>query len=253
MGASQKDSNEDSAVFAGARRLYMQRSTDGFGFLFTSSPSSVDRGISHLVSKVDPGSPAYTSGLAVGDRILKVNDSSVVNVSHRQLVRLMQEAPPHVPLSLVVCALQLVTAEVVRLNGGADGVSVSSESMSTRSGTASRPNDNVRMVVIVIRDPVSANWLALRLSNVSFTFCIFFFLWFSDYTGKGMVVTSRTGPPARERSASSAPCNNNQDWPHHQAAWGAACGARRGPRQAASHHPRPAIGYACFHVNSIEF
>ena len=169
LSVAQEASTHPSPMFAGARRIYMQRGPKGYGFLFSSSTSIAGNGISHYVTKVDNDSPAFHAGLLVTDRILKINNVSVVNVGHRHVVRLMQEVPHDAPIALVVCASPLLTLETTRLNGGVDGTSLSSDAPSLRSAnghTYSR-NDNQRMVLVVVNDTRTSTWLAVHLSNVS--------------------------------------------------------------------------------------
>jgi hypothetical protein len=160
--------------------VYIQRGPNGFGFLFSTNSSGglgQTQGMNHFISRVDEGSPADQSGLTLGDRILKVNDTSITNMIHRNVVRLIQESPESAPLRLLVCAPARVTANTLRINGAVDGVSVVSDDVSLRSHQANgRTNstssnaphpDHLRTVLIVIRNPSSGHLLAVRLNHVS--------------------------------------------------------------------------------------
>ena len=63
-------------------RLHLWADFAGYGFNLVAMKG---RRASHYVQNVERGSPAEAGGLAVGDRVLEVNGSSVSSDSHQQV------------------------------------------------------------------------------------------------------------------------------------------------------------------------
>lgn len=124
-----QDLASDDNGLAGARRIYLQRSPNGYGFLFSSNGGAGAAGIAgtqgmnHFVSRIDDGSPASVSGLQLGDRILKVNDVSILNAVHKSVVDMIQRSPAGAPLRLVVCTPQRITPGTLAVHGHMDTTS----------------------------------------------------------------------------------------------------------------------------------
>ena len=72
------------------------------GFMFSTNTKQLRGGVCHFVSLTDAGGAAVEAGLKVGDRLIKVNDKSVLKMGHAAVVRLLQSAPPTLPLRLLV-------------------------------------------------------------------------------------------------------------------------------------------------------
>jgi len=70
--------------------VILQRQKDeGFGFIIMSSSRTIPR---HRVGKVMIDSPAYRSKLRVGDRVLAVNDVSIDDLSHDNIVACIRKS-----------------------------------------------------------------------------------------------------------------------------------------------------------------
>lgn len=70
--------------------VILQREKDeGFGFIIMSSSRTIPR---HRVGKVMVESPAYRSKLRVGDRVLAVNDVSIDDLSHDNIVACIRKS-----------------------------------------------------------------------------------------------------------------------------------------------------------------
>lgn len=161
------DSFGDDNGLAGARRLYLQRGLNGYGFLFSTNGGSGQGrsgSMNHFVSRVDEGSQAAVCGLQVGDRLLKVNDVNISNMVHQSVVSLIQENPTGVPLRLLVCAPARLTPTTLRANG-VDSVS-STLSVYSEDGRKPSSAEAVRTVVVVVRNPDNGALLAVKLSHV---------------------------------------------------------------------------------------
>lgn len=59
----------------------------GFGFNLSSSTAELPFGLMHFVSGVDPGGAAEQAGLAVGQRVIEVEDCPVKDLSHPELIK----------------------------------------------------------------------------------------------------------------------------------------------------------------------
>eukprot|EP00050_Salpingoeca_kvevrii_P000640 m.152673 g.152673 ORF g.152673 m.152673 type:complete len:1261 (-) comp10168_c1_seq3:296-4078(-) len=93
-----------AGILPGVRRVYIQKDDNGFGFMFSTNIKMYSRGINHFVSAVDENGPAELSGLRPGDRLLQVNSISLLNLSHGQVVSVLQAAgKQRFPLRLLVC------------------------------------------------------------------------------------------------------------------------------------------------------
>lgn len=86
-------------------RLTLHRDeTGGLGLSIAGGIESTpykegDQGL--FVSRVAPGGPAERAGLKQGDKLLRVNDSDVVNVRHETAVQKMQDARATLELTVL--------------------------------------------------------------------------------------------------------------------------------------------------------
>lgn len=72
-------------------------SFDGYGFNLHAEKGKPGQ----YIGKVDDGSPAELAGLRQGDRILAVNDSSIANENHKQVVQRIKALPNETKLLVV--------------------------------------------------------------------------------------------------------------------------------------------------------
>eukprot|EP00038_Savillea_parva_P030348 m.77248 g.77248 ORF g.77248 m.77248 type:complete len:1254 (+) comp9120_c0_seq3:265-4026(+) len=88
----------------GARRVYLARGPDGFGFRLSTNAKTLEGGYSHYASEVDNGGLAEIAGLKVGDRFLEIDGRSVVSIPHPYLKAVFGRAEINSrPLRCVVC------------------------------------------------------------------------------------------------------------------------------------------------------
>ncbi|XP_073670043.1 membrane-associated guanylate kinase, WW and PDZ domain-containing protein 2a isoform X5 [Paramisgurnus dabryanus] len=83
-----------------------RKESEGFGFVIISSlnrPETVSAAaVPHKIGRIIEGSPADHSGkLKVGDRILAVNNQSIVNMPHADIVKLIKDAGLSVTLRII--------------------------------------------------------------------------------------------------------------------------------------------------------
>ncbi|XP_051977154.1 membrane-associated guanylate kinase, WW and PDZ domain-containing protein 2-like [Xyrauchen texanus] len=83
-----------------------RKETEGFGFVIISSlnrPETVPAAaVPHKIGRIIEGSPADHSGkLKVGDRILAVNNQSIINMPHADIVKLIKDAGLSVTLRII--------------------------------------------------------------------------------------------------------------------------------------------------------
>ncbi|XP_056603595.1 membrane-associated guanylate kinase, WW and PDZ domain-containing protein 2a isoform X8 [Triplophysa dalaica] len=83
-----------------------RKETEGFGFVIISSLNRPDStpasAVPHKIGRIIEGSPADHSGkLKVGDRILAVNNQSIVNMPHADIVKLIKDAGLSVTLRII--------------------------------------------------------------------------------------------------------------------------------------------------------
>ncbi|XP_058272821.1 membrane-associated guanylate kinase, WW and PDZ domain-containing protein 2a isoform X14 [Hemibagrus wyckioides] len=100
-------SQPSDAVASQASDVIIQRKeTEGFGFVIISSlnrpETAAAAAVPHKIGRIIEGSPAERSGkLKVGDRILAVNNQSIVSMAHADIVKLIKDAGLSVTLRVV--------------------------------------------------------------------------------------------------------------------------------------------------------
>nr|XP_017210533.1 membrane-associated guanylate kinase, WW and PDZ domain-containing protein 2 isoform X6 [Danio rerio] len=83
-----------------------RKETEGFGFVIISSlnrpETAAAAAVPHKIGRIIEGSPADHCGkLKVGDRILAVNNQSIVNMPHADIVKLIKDAGLSVTLRII--------------------------------------------------------------------------------------------------------------------------------------------------------
>nr|XP_055045587.1 membrane-associated guanylate kinase, WW and PDZ domain-containing protein 2a isoform X16 [Misgurnus anguillicaudatus] len=83
-----------------------RKESEGFGFVIISSlnrpETAAAAAVPHKIGRIIEGSPADHSGkLKVGDRILAVNNQSIVNMPHADIVKLIKDAGLSVTLRII--------------------------------------------------------------------------------------------------------------------------------------------------------
>ncbi|XP_059361402.1 membrane-associated guanylate kinase, WW and PDZ domain-containing protein 2-like isoform X2 [Carassius carassius] len=83
-----------------------RKESEGFGFVIISSlnrpESTAAAAVPHKIGRIIEGSPADHCGkLRVGDRILAVNNQSIVNMPHADIVKLIKDAGLSVTLRII--------------------------------------------------------------------------------------------------------------------------------------------------------
>ena len=91
----------------------------GYGFNLHA-----ERGkIGDFIGKVDDNSPAQAAGLREGDRIIEVNDVSVQNEEHKEVVTKIKSDPNHVRLLVIdVEGERYYKDRGITIHGGMDNV-----------------------------------------------------------------------------------------------------------------------------------
>lgn len=70
--------------------------------MFDPTPSSTPTAVPHKIGRIIEGSPADRCGkLKVGDRILAVNNQSIVSMPHADIVKLIKDAGLSVTLRII--------------------------------------------------------------------------------------------------------------------------------------------------------
>ncbi|KAI6210461.1 hypothetical protein M3Y96_00330700 [Aphelenchoides besseyi] len=93
--------NDSNSNFETKRLLIRRDTNNGFGLSIAGGVNSTpyinnDSGL--FVSKLTPGAPAERAGLRIGDKLLEVNGTSMVNQRHDVAVQCMQKNPNAVEL-----------------------------------------------------------------------------------------------------------------------------------------------------------
>lgn len=83
------------------RRVEIRKGKDGFGFNLGKSAGR------HFLKKVDEGDAAYLAGARTSDRILAVNDVSVVNKKHGELVQFIKAGGDNLSMILLASEHQM--------------------------------------------------------------------------------------------------------------------------------------------------
>ncbi|XP_075455715.1 membrane-associated guanylate kinase, WW and PDZ domain-containing protein 2 isoform X9 [Ascaphus truei] len=83
-----------------------RKENEGFGFVIISSLNRPESGatiaVPHKIGRIIEGSPADRCGkLKVGDRILAVNNQSIINMPHADIVKLIKDAGLSVTLCII--------------------------------------------------------------------------------------------------------------------------------------------------------
>ncbi|XP_047018117.1 membrane-associated guanylate kinase, WW and PDZ domain-containing protein 2a isoform X5 [Ictalurus punctatus] len=97
----------DTAASQASDVVVQRKETEGFGFVIISSLSRPETAaaaaaVPHKIGRIIEGSPAERSGkLKVGDRILAVNNQSIVSMAHADIVKLIKDAGLSVTLRVV--------------------------------------------------------------------------------------------------------------------------------------------------------
>ncbi|XP_062853005.1 membrane-associated guanylate kinase, WW and PDZ domain-containing protein 2a isoform X2 [Trichomycterus rosablanca] len=86
--------------------IIQRKESEGFGFVIISSLSkpetTASAAVPHKIGRIIEGSPAERSGkLKVGDRILAVNNQSIVSMAHGDIVKLIKDAGLSVTLRVL--------------------------------------------------------------------------------------------------------------------------------------------------------
>lgn len=84
------------------RVVKLMRGPRGFGFMFSTNTAEYSNGVNHYVSSVDHGGIAEREGLRPGDRLLEVNGSDVVSLSHEMVALALSKHPTSIPVALTV-------------------------------------------------------------------------------------------------------------------------------------------------------
>jgi predicted metalloprotease with PDZ domain len=167
------------------RKVFVQRDTNGsLGFMFSTNKRPTSSGVSHFISVVDAGSPAEEAGLKVGDRILIVNDISVLTMTHAQVVQLLQSTPPKLPIKLVVTEPnQIILSSIQRHSSSCSVIDAppgpSAAPMGQVSRTASRGGstasisiEDERHVAIFVKNSSTEKILAVSGQEVCVCVCV---------------------------------------------------------------------------------
>lgn len=85
----------------GARLCVIKSPPSGGGYGFSMQARSADGKSGHFIGKVDSGSAAEVAGLRQGDRIIEVNDQSVENATHKEVVDKIKSVPNTVRLLVI--------------------------------------------------------------------------------------------------------------------------------------------------------
>ncbi|MCJ8742942.1 hypothetical protein PDJAM_G00088110 [Pangasius djambal] len=96
----------DTAASQASDVIIQRKETEGFGFVIISSlnrpETAANAAVPHKIGRIIEGSPAERSGkLKVGDRILAVNNQSIVSMAHADIVKLIKDAGLSVTLRVV--------------------------------------------------------------------------------------------------------------------------------------------------------
>ncbi|XP_060759805.1 membrane-associated guanylate kinase, WW and PDZ domain-containing protein 2a isoform X4 [Neoarius graeffei] len=96
----------DTAASQTSDIVIQRKETEGFGFVIISSlnrpETAAAPAVPHKIGRIIEGSPAERSGkLKVGDRILAVNNQSIVSMAHADIVKLIKDAGLSVTLRVV--------------------------------------------------------------------------------------------------------------------------------------------------------
>ncbi|MCI4388702.1 hypothetical protein PGIGA_G00089110 [Pangasianodon gigas] len=96
----------DTAASQASDVIIQRKETEGFGFVIISSlnrpETAAAAAVPHKIGRIIEGSPAERSGkLKVGDRILAVNNQSIVSMAHADIVKLIKDAGLSVTLRVV--------------------------------------------------------------------------------------------------------------------------------------------------------
>uniref|UniRef100_A0A9J8CQG0 Membrane-associated guanylate kinase, WW and PDZ domain-containing protein 1 n=1 Tax=Cyprinus carpio carpio TaxID=630221 RepID=A0A9J8CQG0_CYPCA len=91
-----------------------RKESEGFGFVIISSlnrpETAAAAAVPHKIGRIIEGSPADHCGkLKVGDRILAVNNQSIVNMPHADIVKLIKDAGLSVTLRIIPQEGELIT------------------------------------------------------------------------------------------------------------------------------------------------
>ncbi|XP_037277317.2 protein scribble homolog isoform X3 [Rhipicephalus microplus] len=97
-------------------RIYVERNASGLGLSVAGGKNSTpfkgeDEGI--FISKITEGGPAERAGLKVGDKILSVNNASVVDIDHYEAVNTLKAAGNKISL-LIAREVQRPTSSLAR-------------------------------------------------------------------------------------------------------------------------------------------
>ncbi|XP_077519624.1 protein scribble homolog isoform X41 [Amblyomma americanum] len=97
-------------------RIYVERNASGLGLSVAGGKNSTpfkgdDEGI--FISKITEGGPAERAGLRVGDKILSVNNMSVVDIDHYEAVNTLKAAGSRISL-LIAREVQRPTSSLAR-------------------------------------------------------------------------------------------------------------------------------------------
>ncbi|XP_042076406.1 membrane-associated guanylate kinase, WW and PDZ domain-containing protein 2a isoform X4 [Haplochromis burtoni] len=138
--------------------IISRKESEGFGFVIISSlnrpEAATTNTVPHKIGRIIEGSPADRCGkLKVGDRILAVNNQSIVNMPHADIVKLIKDAglsvtlriipqeevsnPPSAPSSEKQSPMAHQHSPKAQLNTAA---SLSNQAVTEPSPSASQPN-----------------------------------------------------------------------------------------------------------------
>jgi C-terminal processing protease CtpA/Prc len=85
----------------GSRLCVIKSPAGGGGYGFSMQARSADGKAGHFIGKVDSGSAAEVAGLLQGDQIIEVNDQSVSNATHKEVVDKIKSVPNVVRLLVI--------------------------------------------------------------------------------------------------------------------------------------------------------